>query len=189
MPDSQDGRHQRGAASRQRIVDALMHLVREGHVMPSAERVAAHAEVGLRTVFRHFKDMDSLFEEIAQGMEAWLLPVLTAPYASSDWREQLAELIERRTQLYEELMPFKIAADVQRYRSPYLREDRCRVVRMERRSLHKLLPEALHDDAPRFEALDALLSFDAWQRMRKDQQLSVADARHSLQTAARLIIQ
>lgn len=43
----------------------MLELVREGDISPSAELVAARADVGLRTVFRHFKDLDSLYREMS----------------------------------------------------------------------------------------------------------------------------
>ena len=55
-----DGRRQRSLTSQRRIVEAMLALVGEGHLTPSAELVAERAEVGLRTVFRQFKDMDTL---------------------------------------------------------------------------------------------------------------------------------
>ena len=55
-----DGRRLRSQVSRAKIVEALMTLVEAGQVDPSAEEVAATAGVGLRSVFRHFKDMESL---------------------------------------------------------------------------------------------------------------------------------
>jgi len=63
--DSVDGRRQRGQDNRARIVAAMMDIVREGQIAPSAEQVAARADVGLRTVFRHFQDMDSLYREMS----------------------------------------------------------------------------------------------------------------------------
>ena len=70
MPESKtqktrtDGRRARGHVSRSRIVAAMIELVREGCVAPTAEQVALRADVGLRTVFRHFDDMESLYREI-----------------------------------------------------------------------------------------------------------------------------
>ncbi len=58
--DRVDGRRVRGADNRRRIVDALLKLVATGTVSPNAEQVATEAGVALRTVFRHFADMDSL---------------------------------------------------------------------------------------------------------------------------------
>lgn len=59
-PAAKDGRRRRSAQSRDRIVEALLDLVAGVVVTPSAEAVAARAGVGLRTVFRHFRDMESL---------------------------------------------------------------------------------------------------------------------------------
>ncbi|HAY44774.1 MAG TPA: transcriptional regulator, partial [Gammaproteobacteria bacterium] len=52
-----DGRHQRSRDSKRKIVTAMLELVRAGIIAPTAEEVAARANVGLRTVFRRFKDM------------------------------------------------------------------------------------------------------------------------------------
>ena len=60
-----DGRLQRSERSRQAIVQALLGLVGEGVLEPTAEQVAARADVGIRTVFRHFSDMESLFAEMS----------------------------------------------------------------------------------------------------------------------------
>ena len=58
---TEDGRRQRSDRSRRRIIEALFDLIGEGDMSPSAVNVAARAEVGLRTVFRHFEDMDSIY--------------------------------------------------------------------------------------------------------------------------------
>ena len=57
-----DGRVLRSERSRQLIMDAMAALIREGNLVPTAQQVAERAEVGIRTVFRHFNDMESLFE-------------------------------------------------------------------------------------------------------------------------------
>ena len=50
----QDGRRQRSARSRVRIVEAMFALIRAGDMNPSAAALAEEANVGIRTVFRHF---------------------------------------------------------------------------------------------------------------------------------------
>jgi len=71
-PQETDGRRRRSADSRARIVAAMLELTRESALVPGAEQVALRAGVGLRTVFRHFQDMDSLYSEIAGPFEAAL---------------------------------------------------------------------------------------------------------------------
>ena len=43
-PTDEDGRVQRGARNRERILDALLELVRAGELLPTAEQVAARAQ-------------------------------------------------------------------------------------------------------------------------------------------------
>ncbi|WP_158595822.1 hypothetical protein [Oleomonas cavernae] len=74
-----DGRRQRAVDNRRRIVEAMLALVRAGDVAPGAEAVAAKAGVGLRTVFRLFEDMDSLYREIHSILYAELAPLVATP--------------------------------------------------------------------------------------------------------------
>ena len=173
---SRDGRRRRSQDSRQRIVAAMIDLVGEGRITPSAEEVAARAGVGLRTVFRHFNDMESLYAEmtatLAEQYEMWLIP-----FESLDWQGQLREVVERRTATYERLLPFKRAGDAHRHMSPAIQAEHVRVREMMRRRLRSFLPGAIADDVLRFETIDMLLSFEAWQRLRDEQALDPSRAR------------
>lgn len=66
----------RSIATRQKIVDAFTGLVVEGQLTPTAEQVARRADVGLRTVFRHFDDMDALYREISVDIDLQIQPLL-----------------------------------------------------------------------------------------------------------------
>jgi AcrR family transcriptional regulator len=179
-----DGRRSRAASSRRRIVAALMELIREGAIQPTAEAVAARADVGLRTVFRHFADMETLYREIAAEIDAELAPTTTVRLASRRPRERLAESIELRVAVFERLMPFQVATAVNRHESPFLRERHAQVVALQRALLRRVLPAAIVADRTRFEALDLVLSFEAWLRLRRDQGLSRMAALRVMQSAA-----
>src|SRR2546425_844353 len=71
-----DGRVRRGERSGQAIVEALVGLVGDGILEPTAQQVAARAGVGIRTVFRRFSDMESLFAEMGARVQADVLPLL-----------------------------------------------------------------------------------------------------------------
>ena len=64
-----DGRALRSERSREAIAAALFELVGEGNLEPTAQQVADRAHVGIRTVFRHFSDMEALYATL----DAWLL--------------------------------------------------------------------------------------------------------------------
>jgi AcrR family transcriptional regulator len=171
-----DGRRKRSQDSRDRIVAAMLGLVAQGNINPSADQVATRAEVGLRSVFRHFRDMESLYAEmtarLSRQYEMWLVP-----YESADWRGQLAETIERRTTTYEHLMPFKIAADAHRHASPAIQAEHMRTLGLMRARLQSLLPAEIAADDPTFEALDLVLSIETWQRLRHVQGVAPTAAR------------
>ena len=178
--DREDGRRMRGADNRRRIVDALLKLVAAGTVSPCADQVASEAGVGLRTVFRHFSDMDSLYREVSERMTAEIQPIVQRPFESDDWRERLVELVDRRAQVFERLLPFKIAGDAHRHGSPFLTTEQSAIVKSLRQALRKALPHKIMEDKPRFEALDLLLSFESWRRLRVDQGLSARESRAAM---------
>ena len=174
--DSQDGRRKRGDQSRRRIVEAMIAFVREGEMSPSAAQVADRAEVGLRPVFRHFEEMEILYREIAEVTRARVLPAVQKPYAGATWQDNLDELIARRISLYEDIMPLKVAGSVLRFRSPFLMADYNEHLRIERKTLRQLLPQALLEDRDLFRGLEMVTSFQAWRRLRQDQGLAVLEA-------------
>lgn len=175
--DEPDGRRRRGNTSRARIVDALSRLVREGNLTPGAARVAELAGVSLRTVFRHFDEMDSLFKEIAENIQAQVLPAFFRPYLSETWKERLVELVERRIELYEAILPFKLSGDLKRFQSDYLSKDYHQHLKLEKMSLESVLPVEITSDPPLVHALMAAAGFQGWRILRKDQELELADAR------------
>ena len=73
-----DGRMRRSHKSRQKIIDASLALVHEGEMSVSAQKVAQRAGVGLRSVFRHFSDMEGLFvefnEQLTRDNQHYFLP-------------------------------------------------------------------------------------------------------------------
>ena len=171
-----DGRRKRGDQSRRQIVDAMIELVRSGDMSPSAAQVAERADVGLRTVFRHFDEMEVLYREMAEVIRARIMPEVVKPYGGNTWRERLDELIARRIAVYEDITPLKVAGSVLRFRSPFLMEDYHEHLRMERKTLRQVLPEAIVDDTDLFRGLEMLTSFQAWRRLRQDQGLGATEA-------------
>lgn len=183
-----DGRRRRSQDSRARIVQAMLDLVREGDISPSAELVATRADVGLRTVFRHFKDLESLYLEMSAVIEAELMSLVHTPFKGATWRDRVLELVERRGWAYERIAPFKHASEVHRHQSPTLALDNAKFVAGARDILRRELPASLAGDRDLFEAIDLLLSFDAWRRLRQDQQLGPRDATEVLQTSIQALL-
>ena len=127
--------------------------------------------------------MDSLFGEMSAVIEQEIMPILTRPLTSSDWRQQIDELISKRIEVYEKIMPLKVSGSVRRFQSDYLKQDYDQFLRLERAGLKNVLPKPVQAKAPLFSALEMTFCFEAWRSMRQDRRLSVKQAEAALRLA------
>ena len=175
-----DGRIQRAERSREAIVEALLGLVGEGTPVPTAQQVADRAGVGIRTVFRHFADMESLFAELSERLRAELAPLLRGRAPEGSVEARLRELALRRARLFERIQPFRRSTQILRWSSPFLEEQLRSDHRELRAELRRWLPELEGAEPDRLEALDAALSYDFWNRLRFEQRLGPKRAQATL---------
>ena len=178
--ETDDGRRQRSGRSRRKIIEALFELMREGEMSPTAAAVAERANVGLRTVFRHFEDMESIFEEMTQDLKAVTLPKLLAPLESTTWQDKLMEAVDRNVDVYEQVFPMQVALIIRRFKSDFLNKQYKSEVNLLRKSLRTFLPKEIVQDRTLFAAIEVNLTFATWRRLRQDQNLSVANATETL---------
>jgi AcrR family transcriptional regulator len=176
-PHHVDGRRERSRSSRGKIVAALLDLVGKGEVAPGAARVAEVAGVGLRSVFRHFEDMDALYREMGEVIEGKILPILLQPPVGGTWQDKVLDIADRRAKVFETIMPYRISASLRRFESPYLMQDYRRMLRLESEMLAAHLPAAIRDDVAGARGLNTILSFQTWRSLRLDQDVPVAEAR------------
>lgn len=172
-----DGRRERSRASRSKIVAAMIEVVGKGDYMPSAARIAEVAGVGLRSVFRHFEDMDSLFGEMIEIIEARVLPVVLQVPQGATWREQLVDIAERRAKVFETIMPYRVAGEIKRFQSNYIMQNQRRLLRLECETIDAHLPPELAADLEFSSAVKVVLGFHTWRLLRMDMQLSLDQAR------------
>jgi len=175
-----DGRQRRSARSREAIVQALFELVGSGVLRPTAQQVAETAGVGIRSVFRHFADMESLFAEMDARLQAEAVPILRADPVEGPLDRRARGLVDRRADFFERIAPYKRSGNVQRWRSEFLRGQHGVLVRALRSDLLRWLPELRRAPVDLVEAFDLVLSFEAWDRLRTDQRLGRDRARDAL---------
>jgi len=185
--DTADGRILRSERSREAIVRATLALVGQGVLRPTAEQVAEEAGVGIRTVFRHFSDMDSLFSEMNSRLRETAIPLLIAPERSGSREERARSAVARRADMYEHIAPYRRSGNLNRWRSDFLQRQETAFVRELRKDLVGWLPEL--EDAPELlEAADVALSFETWDRLRCQQRLSPARARETMERLLRALM-
>jgi AcrR family transcriptional regulator len=166
-----DGRMQRSERSREAIVQALIDLVGEGVLEPTAQQVAERAAVGVRTVFRHFSDMETLFAAMNDRLSERIRGFLVESDQGGPFETRLEGVIERRAKIFGIIEPYRRARDVHRWRSPFLQEQNDVMIKIFRRDLGLWLPEISTLDHDTAEALEVILSFETWDRLRSAQRL------------------
>jgi len=182
-----DGRVRRGARNREAIVSALFELIGSGLLRPTAEQVAERAGVGTRTVFRHFDDMESLYAELAGLMRRELSPTIDLD-ADGTTAERVIAVVQHRAGLFERIAPYKRSGNLHRYGSKFLQQQAAEMVREQRASLLRALPELADAEPALVEALDLVTSFDAWDRLRSEQRLGRDRAQESMEAAALAVL-
>jgi AcrR family transcriptional regulator len=178
-----DGRVERSRRNRKAIVEALFELISEGELLPTGEQVANRAGVGLRTVFRHFEDMESLHAEISSRLERVIRPLLETPIAGGDLAERVGALVQQRADAFERMAPFMRSSEIQRWRSTFIQNTQAEMVRHLRNNLRNVLPEIDDAPPPLAHAVELLASYESWDRLRSAQGLGRERAAESLRSA------
>jgi AcrR family transcriptional regulator len=172
-----DGRRKRTGVTRQRLLDASRELILAGTLEPTAREIASRADITTRTLFRHFPDMESLYQELVEDAQSRAQAVMDEPFpetiASPDkWREQLALVVERRTRIYEYLLPVFISSIFQRHRAETPVEVMRKSLARRRKRLKQVLPAKVISDDLLLDAIDGILSIEFWISLRQDQRLT-----------------
>ena len=183
-----DGRVRRGERNRDAIVEAMFSLVGEGSLQPTAEQVAARAGVGLRSVFRHFSEMESLYAALDVRLRAEVAPIVAAGEPRGSAAARAREMLRRRVRLFERIAPYKRAANAARQRSPFLNAQHRALALALRGHLMRWLPELAGAPREVRGALELVTSFEAWERLRGDQRLSAARARAAIEAAVTALL-
>lgn len=183
-----DGRRQRSQRSREKILRAYWELMLAGDMSPSAAAIAEHAGVGLRSVFRHFEDLDTLLRELMQLCYDELTPEFMTPFKSSNWRDQLLEIVERNVMIWERIRVPHTAGEIGRFKSQVLMDDYQRSRNLEISGIKAILPKDIDNYNNVLMALDASMGFSTMRRLREDRKLSISEVKKVMTLMVRSIL-
>ncbi len=170
-----DGRHLRRAQNRDAAIEALVTLYEEGRYDPSAAEIAERAGLSPRSLFRYFDDTDDLARAAVAYHLALVQPLLSVAVAPDDPLDRrIDELVRRRVELWEAIMPSARVARMRAPVVPVLAEELRRNRAYLRRQIGRVLPE-LGKQA--LAAADVLCSFESYELLRNDQRLSAKAVR------------
>lgn len=177
-----DGRVLRGERNRTALVEALLELVDEGDVHPTAPRIAERAGLSLRTVFQHFADMESLYAAVADRQTERVRALVAETVDPSlPLARRIDGLVEQRARFYETVTPVRRASLLVAHRSPELTARLEGVTRYLRRQLATTFETELaalgrgrRSDV--LSALEVATSWETWDSLRRAQRRSAAAA-------------
>lgn len=198
QPKRVDGRTLRGERSREACGRAMLELIREGDLHPTAAAVAERAGVSLRLVFHHFKDMGTVLGHairLQTNHVVPLLPISVPP--SAPFEQRVDALVAQRRAFFEEVSPVRRAARFGSVRNPAIREalDRLRKLLRDQTvflfgaELKRLEDTVLQQERKaRQAALCALTSWVSWESMRVDQGLDADEAERALRAGVSALL-
>src|SRR5262249_23236582 len=176
-----DGRRQRSERTKQVIMDAYIALLRESPEIPTASQIAQRAGLSTRSIFERFDDLQTL--SLATVDYAFTLGEAQAVMRNVDGDRvtRLRSHVEMRAGTCERWLPLWRVVVANQAKLGDLK-DRIRFIRHAVVKRMELMygPElSTLDDGERRDlliALEALIDFESWGRMREGHGLSIEEA-------------
>jgi TetR/AcrR family transcriptional regulator, regulator of autoinduction and epiphytic fitness len=188
-----DGRTVRAERTRRALVDALLALLNEGRLRPTAAEIAERAGVSERSVFQHFPDREVLLEAVAREQYERVMPTIRPVDASLSLAARIDEFVAQRATLYERASGVPRAALLMEPESDVVagwlttvrRAGAAEVERVFRREIEATPAD---EREPLRAALVAACAWGTFEALRFHQGLSVSRTRGALRTmVARLL--
>ena len=161
----QDGRTLRSVKSQKLIVDAVIKLIREGNLEPTAQIVADKSGVGIRTVFRQFDDMENLLKSVDSELSKdYNFEVKFDP--ASPFNDRLTTVINFLNSGYKKhkLVIFMTVSNMWKYK--FLQENYMSYQKKIKQKTEEVIPEVLNFDNESQNLFHASLSFALWTRLQ-----------------------
>ncbi len=167
-----DGRRKRSERSCEAIISATLALMDEGVLVPTAQQVSDRAGIGIRSVFRHYEDMESLFAAADESIRSSYEMLFIGGDRTGTIQQRLEKSIKHRSKAYDSVSNLILGTKAQLWRYEALRKNYARNQRGLRKDLESWLPEIQSLPKAKREAIDSVTSFDTWNRLRETQGLS-----------------
>ena len=177
-----DGRRLRSERSKKAILDACEALMKEGQLVPTAQMISDRANVPIRSFFRHFPDMGTLFRDLDETMKPEFERIFVTESCDGTLEERIESAIKLHARSYEENRPVLKSTKAQLWRYTVLQENYAKWQKRLRKDLANRIPELREVDADTRELIDSIASYEMWARLRDHQKLSVARSTRLIQS-------
>jgi AcrR family transcriptional regulator len=166
-----DGRTARAQRTRLAIVDALLALIDEGDLSPTAPRIAERAGVSLRSIYQHFDDLESLFAAAGNRQVERVMTLVDRLPRQGSLDDRCAAFLDQRCRILEAISPVRRAAMLQEPTSSQLRATRDGLMALARAEVAAVFGPELDQMAPAerdevLAALDVAAGWGTWDGLR-----------------------
>ena len=162
-----DGRFARSKKTKDAIVRALLKLLRKTP-FPTAEQVAKESKIGLRTVYRQFKDMESIYLSLHEECMHSLSQMFNSDVdLDRSFEERVSFAISERFAIYDEYETLFIATISNSARLPTLVNQVAESYQIMRERFIKIVPEIKKLSAIKSDLLFTRILFPSWFSLRK----------------------
>ena len=162
-----DGRFARSQKTKDAIVKALLKLLRNTP-FPTAEQVAKESKIGLRTVYRQFKDMESIYLSLHEECMHSLSQMFNSDVdLDRSFEERVSFAISERFAIYDEYETLFIATISNSARLPTLVNQVAESYQIMRERFIKIVPEIKKLSAIKSDLLFTRITFPSWFSLRK----------------------
>jgi len=185
-------RSARAERTRVAIADALLSLIDEGDLQPTATRIAERAGISLRLIYHHFGDLEALFQEAAQRETVRLISRVHLVSTDLPFPERLDDFVEQRCSLLEWMTPVCRAAALHAPFSATLQAARTNATAAGDHEVKRVFAAEIAElpadrRRPTVDALCMATSWNAWDELRMRPR-SVADCREAIRTTVRVLL-
>ena len=157
-----DGRTARALRTRTAIVDALLDLMQEGELRPTAVQVATRARVSPRSIFQHFPDLEALFTTAAERYVERFPPALDGVAEGGGLDERIDAFVSAWTARCEASEGVRRASLHQAQSSPAIRSRIASYSDHHRKEVERIFGRELEGRADRDALATAIETATSW---------------------------
>jgi len=183
---SRDGRSLRAERNRHLVAEALLQLLEEGEAQPTAQMIAKKSGVSTSTIFRLYDDLEAIRDTVIQRRLEQVKHLLVDVPSELPLEDRITQLVNLRSQFYEKVAPVRRLVVPQRSTSEHINtvltiNENAFFTRQKNLFADEIAGLKSGDEI--LQAIDNLMSWESWDRLRSIQKLSIQKSKRVLTAA------
>ena len=183
---SRDGRSMRAERNRRLVAEASLQLLEEGEAQPTAQMIARKSGVSTSTIFRLYEDLEAIRDTVIQSRLEQVKHLLIDVPRELPLEERITQLVNLRSQFYEKVAPIRRLVAPQRSTSELINK----ILTMNESAFFTRQKNLFADEIAGLrsgdeilQAVDNLMSWESWDRLRSIQKFSIRKSKQVLTAA------